>query len=88
MGKTYLINKFSMRLECADGTVKTREFREAVCYADFRASLFDFISSHIGHAFIFDDFSHTSIKWRFDDVQFSKSFENLEAMRNWYLSII
>ena len=88
MGNNSLINKFSMRIQCTDGTVKTREFREAVIYEDFRESLIDFIFNHIGHAFIFDDFSRTILEWRFDGVQFKKTFEDLDAMRNWYLSIV
>ena len=88
MAKTYLTNKFSMRIQCADGTVKTREFREAVEYEDFSESLVDFVFTHIGQAFIFGDFSRTILEWRFDDVQFTKTFEDLDAMRNWYLTII
>ena len=88
MTDTNFISKFSMRIQCDDGTVKIRELVETVDEEEFCESLVDFVFNHIGHAFIFDDFSRTIVEWRLEDVQYRKSFESLEAMRKWYLSII
>lgn len=88
MAKTYLMEKYSMRIICADGTVKISQFREAVPYEDFNEKLVDFISSYIGHSLIFEDFSRTILEWRFDDVQYTRCFETLEAMHKWCLTII
>ena len=81
-------NKYSMIITARDGEVKTREWRERVSYEDFRDSLFDFIFTHIGQKFVFDDFSPCTIVWRYDGDVFLKHFDTLDALKAWYVSLI
>lgn len=85
-----LNEKVSFRLECADGTVKIREFSEKIDYVTIVEELLDFLFVHIGHCYIFGDFSRATltVKWGFDVSDFVVAFEDLEDMRNYYVRLI
>lgn len=87
MPYTFKLDKYSMLLTTHAGEVKTRTFREAVPYEDYRDSLFDFIFTHIGQTFIFDDFSPCTIMWNYDGQVFRKHFDTLDALKAWYVSL-
>lgn len=72
------------------GEVKTRTFRDVADELDdydFIDSLRDFVFTHIGHSFIFEDFSPTTLRYRaYGETVFEESFKTLDDMREWYLA--
>ena len=84
----YKLNKYSMVITTREGEVKTREWRERVPYEDFRDSLFDFVFTHIGHSYVFDDFSPTTLMYRYEEGEYRMTFLTLEELKAWYLTVI
>ena len=81
------LEQLQMMIITEEGEIKTQTFRADDSDYYFIDSLRDFVFLHIGHSFIFEDFSPTTLRYRaYDDTVFEESFKTLDDMREWYLA--
>lgn len=83
------LERLQMAIVTEIGEVKTRTYIDVVDEEDdydFFDSLRDFVYLHIGHSYIFDDFSPTTLYYRaYSEKVYTEQFNTLNDMREWYL---